>query len=311
MIRFIAAAGLLAVASASSAQVPPDMAAKIRAAGASMDAALFGPLYAPLFPPQTWEDVTIERDQAYGSHPLQKLDVYAPAERPTEAPVVLFVHGGGFTRGDKHGDYSPDNMTLWAAKNGFVGVNINYRLAPDAPWPAGTQDLASAIAWTRANIARYGGDPDRIILWGHSAGANHVADYVGHRALQGEEVGAVRGAVLLSPNYALAPPADQAHVYYGADLSLNSLTAAVERLRDAPTPLFLADAEFDPEPMLTTARVLRDGLCEEPLRCPHYIHLKDHNHFTEGLAVGTDDQSLTGPLKTWIAERTSGPAARP
>jgi triacylglycerol lipase len=311
MIRLVVAAGLLAVTGASNAQVPPDIAADIRAAGASMDPALFAPRYAPLFPPQVWDSVVIERDQAYGAHPLQKLDVYAPADRPTEAPVVLFVHGGGFTRGDKHGDFSPDNMTLWAARNGFVGVNINYRLAPDAPWPAGTQDLAAAIAWTRENIARYGGDPDRVILWGHSAGANHVADYVGHRTFQGEEAAAVRGAVLLSPNYTLAPNAGAAHVYYGADPSLNSLSDAVERLRQAPTPLFLADAEFDPEPMLTTARVLREGLCEEPLRCPHYVHLKDHNHFTEGLAVGTSDQSLTGPLKAWIADRTSGPAARP
>ncbi len=97
---------------------------------------------------------------AYGSDPLQKLDVFAPdAAQGKKLSVLLFVHGGGFTRGDKHGQFYPDNITLWAAKNGMVGVNIDYRLAPKDPWPAGVNDLTSAIAWTHANIARYGGIP--------------------------------------------------------------------------------------------------------------------------------------------------------
>ena len=303
MNRFwVAAAGFLALSTAATAQMPPDIAAEIRAAGQSLDPSLFGPLYASSFPPAAWTGVTIERDIAYGADPLQKLDVYVAEARGPKVPVVLFVHGGGFIRGDKHGAFSPDNMTLWAARQGMVGVNINYRLAPDSPWPAGAQDLASAIAWTRANIARYGGDPDRIILWGHSAGANHVADYVGHRGVQGAEAGAVRGAILLSPNYPLAAEAGQEHAYYGPDRNLNSTDATIERLRASSIPLFLADAEFDPDPMLATARELREGLCQVAARCPRYVHLQDHNHYTEGLAVGTDDQSLTGPLMEWIAD---------
>jgi triacylglycerol lipase len=299
---WVAVAALLALSSAAGAQVPPEIAAKIRAAGQSMDPSPFGPLYAPSFPPAAWSGVTIERDLAYGSDRLQKLDVYVAEEHGPKVPVVLFVHGGGFVRGDKHGAFSPDNMTLWAARQGMVGVNINYRLAPGAPWPAGAQDLAAAVAWTRANIARYGGDPDRIILWGHSAGANHVADYVGHREVQGAEAEAVRGAILVSPNYPLAANAGQANAYYGPDRNLNSIDAIVERLRASAVPLFLADAQFDPDPMSTTVRELRERLCQVPGRCPRYVHLQDHNHFTEGLAVGTEDQSLTAPLLEWIAD---------
>ena len=296
-MRWFVAFMLLSCSAAAVAQVPPDLAARIRSLGQTLDPAGSLELYAPMFGPAAWTGIEIERDVAYGSDPLQKLDVYVAEEHGTAAPVVLFVHGGGFTRGDKHGDFQPDNMTLWAARQGMVGVNINYRLAPANPWPAGARDLAAAIAWTRDNIARYGGDPNRIVLWGHSAGANHVADYVGNPEVQGAEAVAVRGAILLSPNY-VAPGQ---HAYYGADSDLNSIAGTVRRLRASQVPIFLADAELDPEPMLATARGLRAGLCEVPARCPRSLHLADHNHFTEGWAVGTDDQSLTGPLMRWIS----------
>ena len=280
------------------AQVPPEIAASTRSFGQSMDPASGAP-YAALFPPEAWEGVTIERDIAYGSDALQKLDVYTPPQGGNRRPVLLFVHGGGFVRGDKDGAFYPDNIPLWAARQGMVGVTSNYRLAPANPWPAGARDLAAAIAWTRANIARYGGDPGRIVLFGHSAGGNHVADYIGNPEVQGAEFGAVRGAILLSPNY--IAPAGEPHAYYGSDRDLNSPAGTVRRLSASPVPLFLGDAEFDPDPMLETARALRTGLCELPARCPRYVHLKDHNHFTEGMALGTDDQSLAGPLLEWMA----------
>lgn len=301
MNRLFVGLAAAALSVAAGAQVPPQIAAEIRSHGQSMDPTLFGGLYAPMFPPEAWRGIAIERDIAYGGDPLQKLDVYTAEGRQARAPVVLFVHGGGFTRGDKHGEYSPDNMTLWAARQGMVGVNINYRLAPGNAWPAGAADLASAVAWTRANIARYGGDPDRIILWGHSAGANHVSDYVGNPQVHGAELAGVRGAILLSPFYPPAAAGGQPHAYYGTDRSVNSVEGATARLRDSRVPIFLGDAEFDPDNMKATATALREGLCATAARCPRYVHLADHNHFTEGLAVGTEDTSLTGPLMEWIA----------
>ncbi len=141
-----AACCFVVLATASRAQVPSDIAAKVRAAGQAMDPTV-GQLYAPLFPKEAWAGVNIQRDIAYGSDPLQKLDVFTPdGATGRNLPVLLFVHGGGFTRGDKHGPFYPDNITLWAAKNGMVGVNIDYRLAPKDPWPAGVNDLTAAIA---------------------------------------------------------------------------------------------------------------------------------------------------------------------
>ncbi len=294
-----AACGFAVLATASRAQVPVNIAEKVRAAGQAMDPTI-GQLYAPMFPQEAWAGVSIQRDIAYGSDRLQKLDVFTlDGAKGKNLPVLLFVHGGGFTRGDKHGAFYPDNITLWAAKNGMVGVNIDYRLAPKDPWPAGVKDLASAIAWTKANIARYGGDPNRIVLFGHSAGANHVADYDAHPEVRGAEAFSVKGVIMLSPAYSTAAAA-RPNPYYGEDADLGSVSGQIRRLTASPYPLFYGYAEFDPKPMKATATALIKGLCRIKSRCPKSVELKDSNHFSEGMAVGTPDHQLTGPLLKWI-----------
>jgi acetyl esterase/lipase len=296
---FAAACGLAVLATVSSAQVPVNIAEKVRAAGQAMDPTI-GQLYAPMFPKEAWAGVSIERDIAYDSDRLQKLDVFTPdGAKGKKLPVLLFVHGGGFTRGDKHGDFYPDNITLWAAENAMVGVNINYRLAPKDPWPVGVKDLASAIAWTKANIAHYGGDPNRIVLFGHSAGANHVADYAAHPEVRGAEASSVKGVIMLSPAYSTASGA-RPNAYYGEDADLGSVSGQITRLTASPYPLFYGYAEFDLQPMKATATALIEGVCQTKSRCPKSVELKDSNHFSEGMAVGTPDQQLTGPLLQWI-----------
>jgi len=295
-----AACSLLMLATASSAQVPANIAAQVRAAGQVIDPTI-GQLYAPMFPQSAWAGVNIQRDIAYGSDPLQRLDVFAPdGATDKKLPVLLFVHGGGFTRGDKHGAFYPDNITLWAARNGMVGVNIDYRLAPKNPWPAGVKDLASAIAWTTANIARYGGDPNRIVLFGHSAGANHVADYAAHPEVRGAEASSVIGVIMLSPAYSTTPGA-RPNPYYGQNTDLGSASGQIKRLTASPYPLFYGYAQFDPKPMRATAAALIEGLCRNKSRCPKSVELKDSNHMSESMAVGTPDHQLTGPLLHWIA----------
>jgi len=293
------ACGFAMLATPGNAQVPPNIAEKVRASGQAMDPTI-GELYAPMFPKEAWAGISIHRDIAYGPDILQKLDVFAPdGTKAKKLPVLLFVHGGGFTRGDKHGAFYPDNITLWAAKSGMVGVNIDYRLAPKDPWPAGVKDLASAIAWTKANIARYGGDPNSIVLFGHSAGANHVADYAAHPEVRRAEASSVKGVIMLSPAYSTTPGA-LPNPYYGQDADLGSASGQIARLSASPYPLFYAYAEFDPKPMKATATALIEGLCQTKTRCPKSLELKDSNHFSEGMAVGTADQQLTGPLLQWI-----------
>jgi acetyl esterase/lipase len=104
----------------------------------------------------------------------QKLDVFAP-KALDGAPVVLFVHGGAWTIGDKNllGFYR--GVGKFLAEHGYVAVMVNYRLSPAVKHPEHVKDVARAFAWTRRHVGDYGGDPDRIVLCGHSAGGHLVA----------------------------------------------------------------------------------------------------------------------------------------
>jgi arylformamidase len=102
---------------------------------------------------------------------LQALDVYR-TPNVANRPVMVYVHGGAWSIGDKANvDAKPSGFI----NDGFVFVSINYRLSPQVAFPAHAEDVAAAIAWVRANIAQYGGDPARIFLMGHSAGCHLVA----------------------------------------------------------------------------------------------------------------------------------------
>src|SRR3569623_944359 len=112
-------------------------------------------------------------DLAYGEHPRQRLDLYAPVGTDGPAPVLVFVHGGGFLRGEKS---SPDHpfsahVGRWAARGGLLGVVVNYRLAPDNVFPAGGEDVGAVVDWLKENAAQHNGAANRIILDGPSAGA--------------------------------------------------------------------------------------------------------------------------------------------
>ncbi|MEV7429043.1 alpha/beta hydrolase [Nocardioides sp. NPDC092400] len=121
--------------------------------------------------------VRVERDIAYdpaiGRRGL--LDVYSPAGGVPDggAPVLLQVHGGGWTIGNKDQQGIPLMQHL--ASKGWVCVAINYRLSPRSEWPAHVVDVKKAIAWIRANIADHGGDPDYVAITGGSAGGHLVA----------------------------------------------------------------------------------------------------------------------------------------
>ena len=105
---------------------------------------------------------------AYADGPRHKLDVYAPEQRGEPAPVVFFIYGGGWNHGDR-ADYQFVGRAL--ASRGFVVVIADYRLVPEVRYPQFLEDSANALKWVQDNIAGYGGDPMRLFLAGHSAGA--------------------------------------------------------------------------------------------------------------------------------------------
>ncbi|MGJ7506074.1 alpha/beta hydrolase [Variovorax sp. GT1P44] len=137
-------------------------------------------------------------EYAYGPDDLQQLDFW-PAATGKPAPLILFVHGGGWKHGDKRtatGMQKVEHLT----GEGFAFASINYRLVPTATVEQQAADVATAVAWLRAHAARLGVDASRIVLMGHSAGA-HLVALVGtdprYLAAAGLSLSDVRGVIAL------------------------------------------------------------------------------------------------------------------
>jgi acetyl esterase/lipase len=118
------------------------------------------------------EGFVANRGHAYGAHPRQQLDVYAPRTTHVPAPVVVYFYGGAWQRGNR-ADYKFVAEAL--TSKGFVVVIPDYRLYPEVAFPLFLDDGGAAVAWSQKQIARYGGDPQRIYVMGHSAGAYNAA----------------------------------------------------------------------------------------------------------------------------------------
>lgn len=136
-------------------------------------------------------------DIAYGADPLQHLDFWR-AKAP-DAPLVIFIHGGGWKRGDKSNATGAAKVSHYLAA-GYAFASIDYRLVPAATVEQQAQDVADAVAALRGQAAKLGVDASRIVLMGHSAGA-HLAALVGtdprYFANAGMKPDAVRGIILL------------------------------------------------------------------------------------------------------------------
>ncbi len=147
-----------------------------------------------------------ERGAAYGPLPRNKLDVWVPANAPAgPLPVVVFFYGGGWVSGSR-GEYGFAGRAFAAA--GFVAIVADYRLVPQVRFPAFVEDGALAVKWVRDNIAGHGGDPGRIALSGHSAGAYIAAMLALDRHYLtdiGVDPSIVRAAALLSGPYDFYP----------------------------------------------------------------------------------------------------------
>lgn len=114
----------------------------------------------------------VTRGLAYGPLPRQKLDLYAPKIRTGPVPVVVFFYGGNWTSGQR-ADYAFVGHAL--AARGYLAVIADYRLYPDVHYPEILQDAARAVAWAAMEAGRHGGDPTRLFVMGHSAGAYNAA----------------------------------------------------------------------------------------------------------------------------------------
>lgn len=146
----------------------------------------------------------VATDQAFASGRRGKLDVYAPtgAASAPKLPVIVFFYGGSWNSGTKAG-YAFVGRAL--AAKGFVVAVPDYRLVPEVRFPAFLDDGAAAVRWVRANAARFGGDPDNIVLAGHSSGAYNAAMLSLDPRWLGADRRAIRGFAGLAGPYDFLP----------------------------------------------------------------------------------------------------------
>ncbi len=201
---------------------------------------------------------------AYGAQKRQELDVYVPDAPADDAPsakrpVVIFWYGGSWDSGDRS-SYRFVGAAL--AEQGFVTVLPDYRLYPGVKFPVFMEDAANAVAWVQKHAAQFGGDPHRIVLMGHSAGA-HMAAFLalnrGFLAKYGASSEDIVGLVGLSGPYILAPNTLALHTIFANPYTEADWQPARFVSRQAP-PAFLAHGLNDTLVSVKQTEKLRDVL---------------------------------------------------
>jgi hypothetical protein len=195
-------------ATASFAQVPPDIEAALVKIGPIVDPPCTAKLYRPLMPAhdiasglqQPYPGITVVRNQQFGPNPLDVVDIFTANRGADARTVLIFVPGGAGNKTeiqDKEANAFYDNIGRWATENGMVGVLMQRK--PSTSWDGGARDISRMLQWVEAHIGRYHGNPDRMFIWAHSAGNAPLGTYIGRPELYGPRGVGVKGVIFMSP----------------------------------------------------------------------------------------------------------------
>jgi acetyl esterase len=243
----------------------------------------------------TSADVTISDVIEYGPEEGERLQVYTGNNRNSPrnaAPMIIFVHGGGFSGG---GLNSLQHAATQFAALGYIAINITYPLAPTANWPSGGNSVANAVRWAQENAVEYKGNPGNIFLLGHSAGGAHVADFVFRPGNLDGEVPDIAGAILASPVLALDPtnPASFTVGYFGEDTDSWKAKQTLGNVERTSIPILTLVAEFDPNSFHRSTAGLLNELVVNNGVSTRLSQMRGHNHISYIASIGTKDtQSL-------------------
>jgi dienelactone hydrolase len=260
-------------------------------------------IYAPLVG-KARTAVQVTKDVAYGSDPRQTVDVYKPAQAADRA--VIYIPGGGFVGGSKDGDDGVGpfygNLGNYLADHGVLTFIANYRLAPAHPWPAGAQDVASVVAWVRANAKQYGGNPDRIVLYGQSAGATHCASYIFDSSFHPASGIGLAACILMSGPYKVEGELTAGRLaYFGADKSTYPARSPLTHIAKAPRiPLMLSVAEYDPGMLAAPTYELAQALTQRDGKSPHVAYFAGHNHVSTVMSFGTAQDDVGSVIREFV-----------
>lgn len=229
-------------------------------------------------------------DVPFGSHPKQRLDIYLPKGRPEKAPVLVFLHGGGFAEGDRaHYGY----LARAYAERGVITVVQSYRLTSEGfHYPEPLHDVQAAILWVHRNIAAYGGDPDNIVASGHSAGAILVAEAGVDRTwltAAGVPKTSLRGIVAVSGRYTF-PPTERAFAAYVPTDRDKEEASPIKHIID-PAARFIVAVGSTEKEYLDPSRAFHAALGVAPTHS-QLIILEGQNHQDSVNAFGTPGSPL-------------------
>lgn len=238
-------------------------------------------------------DAELKGKISTGAHPEQQVLVWGPARRdPADAPlpVLLFAHGGSWRSGNPV-DYGFIGHAF--VPNGFIVVLAGYRLGEAGKYPAMLEDTARAIEWTHSEIAAYGGDPEKIVIAGHSAGAYNVVmaaleeQWLGRRGLSAANIS---GVVALSGPYDFVPLDSDSTIASFGHVEPIEKTQPVEHIggpdEDSAPPMLLIHGEQDTLVRPRNTRLLADKLAEAGNRVDTVFKPEmDHNQPLISLAA--------------------------
>ena len=220
--------------------------------------------------PNTFGSFHRTSDQSYGGDARQRLDVYAP-RRSKHRPVVIFFYGGTWSTGKKS-DYAFVGAAL--AERGYVTVIPDYRLYPEVRFPGFVEDGARAVAWVQQHARDFGGDPDCLVLMGHSAGA-HLAALLAlnpsYLAAAGVRPHSIAGFIGLSGPYALVPDTDTLRTIFAAPYSPSDWQPVRFADRTSPPTLLLHGAD-DKVVYSAHTEKLRDALLAQGVAVETHLY---------------------------------------
>jgi len=216
-------------------------------------------------------------DTAYGSHDRHRLDVYQPKPMQGTAPVVVFFYGGNWNTGNR-ADYLFVGEAL--AARGCVAVIPDYRLYPEVRYPDFLHDSAQAVRWVKEHIAEFGGDPQRIFVMGHSAGAYNAAMLAlnpVYLQAAGTDLSTIRGLIGLAGPYDFLPlTGDIAKAVFGfPDTAITTQPIHYASASAPPVLLVTGTADDVVDPGNSTrlaAQLHAQGACARTIAYPGLGH---------------------------------------
>jgi len=188
---------------------------------------------------------TVRSGIPYGPNKRNALDVYVPKQRSGPMPVVVFFYGGSWKRGDRANYlFAADAL----ANRGYLAILPDYRVYPKVRFPAFVEDGAKAVRWALEHAAEFGGDPDRLYLMGHSAGA-HIATMLTlderYLATEGVSAKRIRGTIALAGPYAFYPSRTRSIAPIFDHLSDENAARPITFVDGDEAPLLLIHGEDD------------------------------------------------------------------